>query len=315
MSCYAVLGPFYFGRAYEHPPHFTWSMTAAASTTAVGTGCIEQPKTDPGVETQIATWGGGGEIPVFLAYLGAWLPTLRYQDGSAGPLDTYWAQAEAQDIGVTEFPWTIVTTDPDSGNYHLKTTTMNGGGWNPIGLFPIGFKKCDHVARTYWDPYWITTRINPGQRLSVSARAKLGPGSGTCSLFGFVYFLDSTGHNIPDNRTVFDHGITSSYTTASGSQVAPDGAGYALVELTPGALSNDVPAGTQRDVYVDNVDVFVDQVSVNALAPVGVATTQQIGQYDLNVSFEGNYLKGYAGTYPIPHKSGPEVLELNCEES
>lgn len=234
--------------------------------------CGSNTLSDPGGENHIALTGGGpdgDEIPIWAEWFNGFFyqdQQLKWNGGTNGPANTKYVQYESEpgEIGTTQFPWRVVTTGtPHSGSSHFKTTSMNGGGWGPTFLFPVEFKKCPYISAASDDlnPPWILSRISEGHTIDFSFWAKVGPGSGDARLSGIIFWLNEEGHfqlggaqgwaDTPILTTTYTKYIYTGFT-------APAGTSYFLWQIGPDALANNVPSGTQRDVYVDDLEIIVN---------------------------------------------------------
>jgi hypothetical protein len=220
---------------------------------------------DGGIETQISSWGGGpggNEIPIILDYFGvSYKKPLEWSDGSPGPSDSYYAQTEQQTAARY---WTIVTTNPRAGTYHLKSNVTNIGDASPSWLHPLGFAKCDPIVDDV-HPTWVTAQVLPGNYVSIECYAKLlNPSGASCYVDFSWYYLDSAGEIKASSSTVNNSQAGSNvYSIQQHSFFVPSTVGspsvtpkYLFMAITVGSLQG-VSAGETRDIYIDDIKVDV----------------------------------------------------------
>ena len=161
---------------------------------------------DPGFELHIANTGGGplgDEIPAIA--LGA---QTVWTDNTTNPNTNYGWAADSNISGSTR--WQVVTTDPDAGTYHARTTNIGGASNNGGELYVFGLYSCSLImGSSLWNGF--SARVEPGDYVRFKVRAKCSATTGAPLILLTLYWFEGVAG--PDSSTV-DSGsvaLTTSY--------------------------------------------------------------------------------------------------------
>lgn len=196
---------------------------------------------DPGVELQLANWGGGpnnDEIPYFpdatpwSSFFGVWESYWPSNDSATNLDDMFWAQ-EGPVGGITFAVPTIATTSPHAGTYHVSwvfaggTTYTRGSIVYPVRRF-CADTKAGFTGIPAQTPRFYTARVEPGNFIKWSGYFKSANGDGAPKVSMRMGTRDDLGGSSEsfynDNQT-----LTTSYAEYSVSAFAPSTAKFVQV--------------------------------------------------------------------------------------
>lgn len=193
---------------------------------------------DPGVELQLANFGGGplgNEIPQFV---GVPVTGLRWSDHTAGPSKSYFIQDQ---LAINEtVRWHVSTANPRSGTYHLRLsdTTNDAHPWVQLGQAngcPAGL------------PFY-TAVVQPGDFVKWSMWA-MASSTAILPIFSFyVLFMDAAYSYIgPFFQGADDTPLPSSYTQFSVEGFVPATAAYAELWIYGVGQDDNTATATHYD--------------------------------------------------------------------
>lgn len=257
-----------------------------------------------------------------------------------GP-SNYWVFSRGVNTQTTDVNVTVNTADPQASNNHITVEVTATGDTETVLILP---------AHPNVSPMAEATKflVKPGYSYTPSYYAKMG--AEATAAFGNIrvdwYSEAGLGQGASAGSL---EPLTSSYQKiVRGPYIAPSGAAYARFSFQASSIAS---AGTTTpEVHLDTFEILENapapstgssttggcyglfgpfyfgrayehpphfswsMTTATVSVPDSDGQTTIKGRYDLNVSFEGQHLKSYAATHPIPHRSGPETLELTCLE-
>jgi hypothetical protein len=195
---------------------------------------------DPGFENHI-NLTGSAQIP-FAASTNH--SSFIYSDNSPAPLTTRWSSSAK---GALFYLYTtrtqeIVTTDPHSGTYHIKTTCQLSTGQSAYTFAAVLFRNCSGVGR-------YSAVVESGSVITFSGWGKDGSGAGG-SLDISVTFYDESDVFI-DSDSLFGVTATTSYQQLQLSTVAPANTKFIRAGMQVSAST------TLRTYYIDDCSLVV----------------------------------------------------------
>lgn len=279
--CYQVLGPYYFGRAYEHPPHFTWSLVAPpeagvpeCSKPVALIPCVDQVRVrstnvlkDPGFELQTATYGTGpnlaDDIPHYTTQTGFGTVPFRWVDPSDGNSTndpeagraTYWVQDFTQS---TSIRWQTSTANPRSGSRHARKTMATSsptGSGSSYSLYADQWTRC--AAPAVAGANFYTAAVRGGDTVTFSFYMMVNSTAASPTVNRVIDFYDGQFEFTTGYTEVGPTNLTTSYAQYSVTKIVPNNnTKYATCYLW---VSHDNAAPT----IVDMDDAVVSVTSIN----------------------------------------------------
>ena len=201
---------------------------------------------DPGVELQLANFGGGpdgDEVPQLVNAGGSWYTQpYVWSDHTVGPARSYVAQVP-QGLGPSEY-WRVSTANPRSGTRHLRWNFTAGGSGGESVYF-LQLPLCGAIPNDGTTPDAMSARVEPGDYVR----------------FGFYGMASSLG-DVPTMQ------FGGSFYDAAYATLSSFGDG--AYELTTGyvwyEMSSFAPAGTKYvsiNLYCDKIDPVTFDTATN----------------------------------------------------
>lgn len=206
---------------------------------------------DPGVELQLATFGGGpggDEIPQ--GTIGDGLP-YQWSDDSPGPTRSNFI-TENLSTGFANY-WSVSTVNPRTGTYHLRMPMSQFGFGDGQYLYLSQLNLCDATPGAAGRD-WVTARVEPGDFVRLGVWAMVSTTVDTPTMLFGATFNDAAGGLLATSYGFDTEPLTTTYTLFEYSGFAPPNARYVV-------LSGFVQKVDQAASADFDLDDFVLQVS------------------------------------------------------